>query len=76
MKDIASVTIKIVFSEKLKDYTSKLGHQTGKQLTLDQIIGSLVSDYSKVMQKTPSFTNPLKAMDKNVRIEIDGKVFD
>lgn len=73
MKEVASVLIEIRFSDKLDAYVRKLA-QSGRHITLKQIIDGLVSDYRRVMQDTPQFTGPLKDMDRKVRIEISGKV--
>jgi hypothetical protein len=71
--EIARIRIEIVFSERLKDTVAK-SVAAGERTSVQSIVDGLVGVYRKTLGNTPSFINPLKALDKKVKVSVTGEV--
>lgn len=71
--EVARIRIEIVFSERLNDSVAK-AIANGEHTSVQKIVDGLVGIYRKTMKDTPSFMNPLKALDKKVNVSVTGEV--
>lgn len=67
------IIIEISFSEEL-ERTVRKAVANGEKTSAKEIIDRLVGIYAKTIRDTPQFTRPLKALDKDFRIDVRGGV--
>jgi hypothetical protein len=71
--EIARIKIEIVFSERLNETIAK-AIANGERTSVQKIVDGLVGVYRKTLSNTPAFMNPLKALDKKVKVSVTGEV--
>jgi len=73
VNETAKIKIEIVFGGGLTR-SVQLAIANGEHTSVKKIVEQLVGIYRKTLSSTPEFTKPLKELDKNVRIFVEGEV--
>jgi hypothetical protein len=71
--EVARIRIEVIFSERLNDSVAK-AIANGESTSVQKIVDGLVGIYRQTVSKTPEFINPLKAIDKKVKVTVTGEV--
>jgi hypothetical protein len=71
-KETAKIRIEIVFGGGLTSSVQQ-AIANGEHTSVKKIVEQLVGIYRKTLNSTPEFTKPLKELDKNVKILVEGE---